>query len=203
MAELRKLENSVREYLISELEIARSRVDSSLDTAAMSRAQIAEDSYTAAELSRETSGGGVIPATILTEEKASSKSIQLLHKKLKFYHGLRNMADSALRDRTRGHIEEVDRLEMVVREYEEELSEKMDECYVLEERATRAENELKVCARRLMKGEIREKLSSEQSWASAIRFASKINELELKMRALKPLLIAEKMAIESQNPQEI
>jgi hypothetical protein len=234
MSDLRKLENSVREYLISELEIARSRVDSCQDTAAMSRAQIAEgemhfirvaealneklaysefvcdtlqneryaterdlqrltaiiDSYTAAELSRETSGGGVIAPHTFSDASDSSKSVRLLHKKLQQYHSLRNKADNSLRDRTRGHIEEIDRLEILIREYEEELSEKMDETDLLVERVNRTESELKVCARRLMKGEIREKISREQSWSSVLRFASKTNEFDQKMRLIKPLLIA-------------
>ncbi len=37
------MENSVREYLISEVEIARSRVDSCADTAQMNRKQLAEN----------------------------------------------------------------------------------------------------------------------------------------------------------------
>ncbi len=43
MADLRAMENSVREYLISELEIARSRVDSCVDTAELSRKQLKEN----------------------------------------------------------------------------------------------------------------------------------------------------------------
>jgi hypothetical protein len=43
MAKLRSLENSVREYLISELEIARSRVDSSQDTMKILREQLLEN----------------------------------------------------------------------------------------------------------------------------------------------------------------
>ncbi len=43
MAKLRSLENSVREYLISELEIARSRIDSSQDTVLMLREQLKEN----------------------------------------------------------------------------------------------------------------------------------------------------------------
>lgn len=43
MSSLRRLENSIREYLASELEIARSRIDSLTDTTKMLRAQLGEN----------------------------------------------------------------------------------------------------------------------------------------------------------------
>lgn len=234
MAELRRYENSAREYFIQELEIARSRVDSAsqsnkmnredLEAAEIQLIKIAEalnekviasdfvaeqqmeekirmekdlqrlvhvvDSYIAAEEMNVTPGSEPAEAFKMRDLKSSCKSIQTLHKKMTAYRDMRDMANINLRERARNHVDEIDRLEITVRELEDALVDTNNDLFQQTQRADKAEKELASMRRMLAKSEIRQTLNTQESWGSAARFASKAKIFEYKLHAVKPLLIA-------------
>ena len=165
MGDLRKEENNTRDYIIGELEIARSRIDSNTDQMVMLREDLAEcerqfvtvtellndrlgysemvaemrsadrwrlesdlqrlalivDSYIEADTERQESGGGSAQASSLRHAEESCVSVRAIHTKLQAYRDQRDACDEALRERTRDHVSEIDRLEAVVRDLEARL----------------------------------------------------------------------------------
>jgi len=165
MNNLRGLENGCREFVVGQLEIARSRVDSQAETEKMMREDLAEceeklttlagalsdklaysetlseaymqenlqveldlqrltnivESYVEAEEDRAEAGGGTAQAHSLRHPDLSRQTVKHLHRKLQIYRDMRDEHDEDLRERVRGHIEEIDRLEGYARELEHKL----------------------------------------------------------------------------------
>jgi hypothetical protein len=234
MSELRKCETSVREYLISELETARARVDSmesmnrlnraDLEAAELQLIKVAEtlnqellsaefiaeqktvdrmriemdlqrlanvmESYIESEKRNVTSGAEQIESFKFKEINRSPSSIRKLLKLMQEYRDMRDTADAALRERCRNHIDEIDALQISVRELEGEVEETYELYMKEKERAEKAERELGSTKRALEKAVTKHKFNSDESWGSTMRFASRASILEYKLKAIKPVLIA-------------
>lgn len=234
MAALRRQEHSMREYLIQEVEILRSRIDSSDEVAKMNRKQLAEnelyymkivsaineqlaltefvceeriaeryqlegdlqrlgnvvESYLAAEENRQQVGGGTLQAVKLRNVDKCAPSVRAVHGELQKYKQIRDHMDSTLRAQARGQTEELDRLNELVDALQSEL-EGLNDFRVRETvRADRAERALFYCQRKLVKTEIKQKMNAQEAWASSTRFANKMHQTELQVKALRPVMMA-------------
>jgi len=195
MSELRTEENSVREYVVGELGIARSRVDSDKETSRMMRDDMVEcedklmsltgvindklghyeslaetymneyttsesdvqrlidimESYLQSEEDRSESGGGTAQANSLRHPDISRHSVRKLHEKMQEYRNMRDENDENIRDRARSHVQEIGRLEGVVREIEHRLEYLSRDNQHQIERADEAERDVRFCAKKMMK----------------------------------------------------
>ena len=85
------------------------------------RLQAIMDSYIEAEEDRSEAGGGTAQALTLRKAEESHLGIRVLHQKMKAYRDMRDQRDDEMRERARGHIAEIDRLEGTVRDLEHQL----------------------------------------------------------------------------------
>jgi hypothetical protein len=229
---LRKMENDMREYLIGQLEIARSRIDSQTSTAAMMREDMVEceeklvtligavsdklaycesmaetylnenfttegdlqrltdivESYITAEEDRAESGGGTAQASSLRHPDLSRQSIKNLHRKLQEYRNMRDEHDEELRERTRGHIDEVDRLDAYVRSLEHQLEYKARDELTNRLRAEEAERDVKFCARKMLKMSLNKQVGVQEGWGYALRRKVELDDLQRRLRDVKSIV---------------
>jgi hypothetical protein len=232
MNNLRKMENDMREYLIGQLEIARSRIDSQLSTAAMTREDMAEceeklvtlvgavsdklaycesmaetymnenfttegdlqrltdivESYITAEEDRAEAGGGTAQASSLRHPDLSRQSIKNLHRKLQEYRNMRDEHDEELRERARGHIDEVDRLDAYVRSLEHQLEYKSRDELTNRMRAEEAERDVKFCARKMLKMSLNKQIGVQEGWGYALRRKLELDDLQRRLKDVKSIV---------------
>lgn len=233
MSDLRRAESDFREYAVSEVETCRARIDSSKETAAMMREDMAEveekmvslagaisdelgynefvteqlqdeqtkvkrdlqrlhtimDSYIEAEEDRSEAGGGTAQALTLRKAEESQLEIRVLHEKIKAYRDMRDERDESMRERARNHITEIDRLESTVRDLEHQLEYALRREAGERERAERAEDDVRFCARKMMKMSNNKVTGVEEAWGAALRWQLQVLNHQDRGAAAKKLLL--------------
>jgi hypothetical protein len=234
MNQLRGLENSCREYVVGQLEIARSRVDSQKETQAMMLDDLKEcedklisltgnvsdklaycetmaetymtenlqvesdlqrmidivESYIEAEEDRAEAGGGTAQALSMRHLDLSRQSMKNLHRKLQIYRNMRDEHDEELRDRARAHIEEIERLEKSVRDIEHRLEYMTRDAKTHEFYRIQAENDVRFCAKKMLKMALNKQAGVQESWAFGMRKQVQVRETDQKNLQVKALIIA-------------
>lgn len=234
MSDLRRYEDQVREYVVAELETSRARIDSTRETSAMMREDMAEleeqlitltgevntqlaaqefvaqtymkeglatqndlqrlcdimDSYLEAEEDREESGGGTYQAMALRQPENSCMNIRKLHEKMQQYRDMRDENNENLRERARGHIYEIERLESVVRDLEHQLEYRQRDLKYQTERADAAEADVKFCAKKMTKMSLNKIVGVEEAWGASLRWQLKCVDIQNRHAASKKLLVA-------------
>lgn len=148
------------------------------------------DSYIEAEEDRSEAGGGTAQALSLRKPEESKLSIRKLHEKLQQYRNMRDETDETLRDRSRNHILEIDRLEDTVRDLEHQLEYALRRENSERERAEEAERDVRFCARKMMKMSNNKQTGMEEAWASSLRWQLKFTDQKYRNGEAKKLLLA-------------
>ena len=148
------------------------------------------DSYIEAEEDRAEAGGGTAQALGLRKPEESKIGIRTLHDKMQQYRNMRDETDETLRERSRAHIKEIDRLEDTVRDLEHQLEYALRREAFERERAVEAEKDVRFCARKMLKMSNNKQTGVEESWGSSIRWQLKYMDQVYKNAELKKLCLA-------------
>ena len=154
------------------------------------RLQLMMDSYIEAEEDRSEAGGGTAQALTLRKIEESQMGIRVLHDKIQTYRNMRDERDEEMRDRARGHISEIDRLEENVRDLEHQLEYALRREKQERERAEEAEEDVRFCARKMMKMSNNKQTGVEEAWGAAIRWQLQTIDHRNASKEAKKLLLA-------------
>ncbi len=148
------------------------------------------DSYIEAEEDRSEAGGGTSQALSLRKPEESKLSIRNLHDKMQQYRNMRDETDENLRNRSRNHIIEIDRLEAHLRDVEHQLEYALRRETNERERAEEAEKDVRFCARKMMKMSNNKQTGMEEAWSSSLRWQLKCLDQKYRNSEVKKLLLA-------------
>ena len=156
------------------------------------------ESYIEAEEDRAESGGGTAQAASLRHADLSRQTVRNLHGKMQEYRNMRDEHDEQLRERARGHVAEIDRLEKHLLELEHKLEYTTRDLVFHRARADAAEEDVKFCAKKMMKMAINKQFGVQESWAFGLRRALLVTDYERKMSEAK--ILCKAALQESDNP---
>jgi len=146
------------------------------------------ESYIESEEDRAESGGGTAQASSMRHPDLSRGSVRQLHRKMQEYRNMRDEHDEELRERARGHVSEVDRLEAHIKELEYKLEYSTRDLLANTARAEEAEEDVRFCAKKMMKMALAKHCSAQESWAFGLRNALQVADYQRKFKDIKALM---------------
>lgn len=116
--------------------------------------------------------------------------IKQLNEKMQSFHKLVISSDDNMRERSVNHVNEIDRLENVVRDLEDRLDKANEYARVCNEEKKTAQGVLKVALNKFSNLQAALKIKRDSAWGTSIRYGSQLSSFQSNIKILTPTLLA-------------
>lgn len=147
------------------------------------------ESYLDAQAARGEPGGQPVPVLKFAKIDETTSSLRSIIENVLTFKEVSEEQDDLLRERSRNHIAEIERLQEVVRELERRLVVETKRADNNTIKCERAEHDVKFCANKMLKTSLQSSVKSTESWAAAMRWAGKAQDLERRIETVRPALL--------------
>jgi hypothetical protein len=125
-----------------------------------------------------------------TDLESSPLLINQLHEKMQSFHKLAITSDDNLRERSTNHVNEIDRLENVIRDLEDRLDKANEYARVYNEEKNTAQGVLKVALNKFLNLQSAAKIKRDSSWGTTMRYGSQLSSIQTNIKTITPALLS-------------